>query len=79
MLKVADLVSLKRKWTGPKSNFLSFIEKEKEVDQFVQDCDVSRLMQDLIGNYIMMEEYFMREMVLKVIAFCCGTHRKLLN
>ena len=39
------------------------------MDQFVQDCDVSRLMQDLIGNYITMEEYFMREMVLKVIDF----------
>ena len=36
------------------------------MDKFLQDCDVSRLMQDLIGNYIMMEEYFMREMVLKV-------------
>ena len=43
-----------------------FAEKEKEVEQFLQECDVSRLMQDLIGNYILMEEYFMREMVLKV-------------
>ena len=49
------------------------------MDQFVQDCDVSRLMQDLIGNYIMMEEYFMREMVLKVINLCCDAHRTLLN
>ncbi|XP_060563239.1 conserved oligomeric Golgi complex subunit 4-like isoform X2 [Ruditapes philippinarum] len=43
-------------------------EKEKEVDKFIQDCDTSRVMMDLIGNYILMEEYFMREMVLKAVA-----------
>ncbi|XP_053401877.1 conserved oligomeric Golgi complex subunit 4-like [Mercenaria mercenaria] len=43
-------------------------EKEKEVDKFIQDCDTSRIMMDLIGNYITMEEYFMREMVLKAVA-----------
>lgn len=33
-------------------------------------------MQELIGNYIMMEEYFMREMVLKVGDSwgICGLH-----
>lgn len=48
------------------SLFFFPVEKEKEVDKFIQNCDTSRLMQDLIGSYIMMEEYFMREMVLKV-------------
>ncbi|KAL4234686.1 Golgi transport complex subunit 4 [Mactra antiquata] len=43
-------------------------EKSSEVDKFIQSCDTSRLMQELIGNYIMMEEYFMREMVLKAVA-----------
>ena len=41
-------------------------ERIAEVDKFVQGCELSRLMQELIGNYIMMEEYFMREMVVKV-------------
>ena len=31
------------------------------------DSELSRLMQELIGNYIMMEEFFMREMVLKAV------------
>ena len=44
----------------------SFSEKIKEIDKFISNCDLNRLMQELIGNYIMMEEYFMREMVLKV-------------
>ena len=42
-------------------------EKEKEVDSFLSDCDTGRAMQDLIGSYIMLEEFFMREMVLKVM------------
>lgn len=41
-------------------------EKIKEIDKFISNCDLNRLMQELIGNYIMMEEFFMREMVLKV-------------
>ncbi|XP_052232014.1 conserved oligomeric Golgi complex subunit 4-like isoform X2 [Dreissena polymorpha] len=43
-------------------------EKEREVEMFVGNCDTSRVMQDLIGSYIMIEEYFMREMVLKAVA-----------
>ena len=49
------------------TDFLSFSEKLLEVDTFLENCDLKRLMQELIGSYIMMEEYFMREMVLKVI------------
>ncbi len=37
-----------------------------DVDTFIMSCELSRLMQELIGSYIMMEEYFMREMVIKV-------------
>ena len=36
------------------------------MEVFISECELSRLMQDLICNYIMMEEYFMREMVVKV-------------
>lgn len=46
--------------------FLAVSEKIKEIDKFISNCDLNRLMQELIGNYIMMEEFFMREMVLKV-------------
>ena len=44
-------------------------EKSKEVEQFIVNCELSRVMQELIGNYIMMEEFFMREMVVKVAQF----------
>ncbi len=37
-----------------------------EIEQFILNCELSRTMQELIGSYIMMEEYFMREMALKV-------------
>ena len=37
-----------------------------ELDRFIMDSQLSRHMQELIGKYIMMEEYFMRETVLKV-------------
>jgi hypothetical protein len=32
-------------------------------------CELSRQMQELIGSYILMEEYFMREMFSKVLLF----------
>ena len=41
-------------------------ERLQEIDKFITDCELSRIMQELIGSYIMMEEYFMREMVNKV-------------
>lgn len=40
-----------------------------EVEQFLVTCELSRHMQELIGSYIMMEEYFMREMVVKVTLY----------
>ena len=39
---------------------------KEEVDKLITTCELSRQMQELIGNYIMMEEYFMHEMVTKV-------------
>ncbi|XP_067651434.1 conserved oligomeric Golgi complex subunit 4-like [Haliotis asinina] len=38
-----------------------------DLDKYLSSCDLSRLMQELIGSYIMMEEYFMREMMLKAV------------
>jgi len=46
-----------------------FVERLMDVDTTLDNCDLKRLMQELIGSYIMMEEYFMREMVLKVRFF----------
>ena len=46
-----------------------FVERLLDVDTTLDNCDLKRLMQELIGSYIMMEEYFMREMVLKVDFF----------
>ena len=40
--------------------------QRKRISKFVFDCELSRAMQELIGAYIMMEEYFMKEMVVKV-------------
>ncbi|ELU05879.1 hypothetical protein CAPTEDRAFT_225425 [Capitella teleta] len=42
-------------------------EVHKEVNQFIVSCELSRQMQELICSYIMMEEYFMREMFLKAV------------
>ena len=46
----------------------SLPERGNGIDQFVVNCELSRQMQELIGSYIMMEEYFMREMVLKAVS-----------
>ncbi|XP_041375070.1 conserved oligomeric Golgi complex subunit 4-like [Gigantopelta aegis] len=42
-------------------------EETTNIEEFLNNCDLSRLMQELVGSYIMMEEYFMREMVLKAV------------
>jgi len=42
------------------------------VEHFVTRCELACLMQELIGSYILMEEYFMRQMVVKVCASCVG-------
>ncbi|XP_025115795.1 conserved oligomeric Golgi complex subunit 4-like isoform X1 [Pomacea canaliculata] len=39
-----------------------------EVEKFWNGCELSRLVQELINVYIMMEEYFMREMILKAVS-----------
>ncbi|KAL5021531.1 hypothetical protein ScPMuIL_000686 [Solemya velum] len=43
-------------------------EKASDVDAFLSNCDLCRLMQELIGSYIMMEQYFMQEMLLKAVS-----------
>ncbi|XP_068722014.1 conserved oligomeric Golgi complex subunit 4-like isoform X2 [Montipora capricornis] len=46
-------------------------EKNEETmgiqDKVISNCDLGRKMQELIGNYIYMEEYFMRETVMKAV------------
>ena len=45
---------------------VSGVEMNVSVEHFVTRCELACLMQELIGSYIMMEEYFMRQMVVKV-------------
>ena len=51
-----------------KHHRFSLPERGNGIDQFVVNYELSRQMQELIGSYIMMEEYFMREMVLKAVS-----------
>ena len=37
------------------------------LENFVRNCELSRLVQELSGNYVLMEEYFLRESVMKAI------------
>lgn len=48
------------------SDTYHIVEFGAGVDQFLTRCELSCLMQEFIGSYIMMEEYFMRMMVIKV-------------
>uniref|UniRef100_A0A8C3SU63 Conserved oligomeric Golgi complex subunit 4 n=1 Tax=Chelydra serpentina TaxID=8475 RepID=A0A8C3SU63_CHESE len=41
---------------------------QKSLDKLLNNCLLSRTMQELIGYYITMEEYFMRETVVKAVA-----------
>ncbi|GFR59083.1 conserved oligomeric Golgi complex subunit 4 [Elysia marginata] len=43
-------------------------EKLKEIDSFFSTCELNRMVQEIIGNYIMMEEFFMREMIVKAVS-----------
>ncbi|RUS70593.1 hypothetical protein EGW08_021639, partial [Elysia chlorotica] len=43
-------------------------EKLKEIDNFFSTCELNRMVQETIGNYIMMEEFFMREMIVKAVS-----------
>jgi len=46
--------------------FCCFLEHQHSLEQLLKDCQLSRAMQELIGYYIPMEEYYMRESVNKV-------------
>jgi len=52
--------------------FVAGAEMMANVEHFLTRCELASMMQDLIGSYIMMEEYFMRQMVVKVlyISYC---------
>mgnify|MGYP001792365086 CR=1 FL=1 len=41
-------------------------QRLSEVDDLIHRCDLSKEMQVCIGYYIMMEEYYMRQMATKV-------------
>jgi len=47
-------------------------EMNASVEHFVTRCELACMMQELIGSYIMMEEYFMRQMVVKVCYLVLG-------
>lgn len=47
-------------------SLLHSVEHQKYLDKLLNNCLLSRTMQELIGYYITMEEYFMRETVNKV-------------
>ncbi|XP_005110245.2 conserved oligomeric Golgi complex subunit 4 [Aplysia californica] len=40
----------------------------QEVDRFFSSCELNRMVQEVIGNYIMSEEYFMKEMIIKAVS-----------
>ena len=40
---------------------------EDRLERFIRNCDLSRLMQDLDGNYVQLEEYFLHETTSKAI------------
>lgn len=42
------------------------LEHQQSLEQLLKDCQLSRTMQELIGYFIPMEEYYMRESVNKV-------------
>lgn len=43
------------------------LEEEAKLNRLIKDCELSRLMHDLLGTYVTMEEYFMRESIHKVL------------
>ncbi|XP_071785731.1 conserved oligomeric Golgi complex subunit 4-like [Asterias amurensis] len=43
-------------------------KRQADLDRFLMNCQLSRHMQELIGNYIMMEEFFMHETVTKAVS-----------
>ena len=43
------------------------IDSNKRLDHFIRGCELSRLMQDLNGQYVLIEEYFLHETASKAI------------
>lgn len=41
-------------------------EKKEKIDDLARRSELSKQMQEIVGTYIMMEEYYMREMAHKV-------------
>ena len=41
--------------------------EHQEVDRYFSSCDLARMVQEVIGHYIMAEEFFMKEMTLKAV------------
>lgn len=63
-MKKVDLLPLEKK---SEHSFLGCpLEHQKCLDKLLNNCLLSCTMQELIGLYITMEEYFMRETVNKV-------------
>ncbi|XP_015922764.1 conserved oligomeric Golgi complex subunit 4 [Parasteatoda tepidariorum] len=42
-------------------------EEEQRLNRFLKECELSRLMHDLLGTYVTMEEYFMKESIQKAV------------
>jgi len=42
-------------------------DEGQDVDRFFSACELNRMVQDVIGHYIMAEEYFMKEMIIKAV------------
>lgn len=53
-------------WVPADGSLLCSTEHQKYLDKLLNNCLLSCTMQELIGYYITMEEYFMRETVNKV-------------
>lgn len=43
-------------------------ESEKQLNYLIKECELSRSMHELLGTYVMMEEYFMRESINKAVS-----------
>ena len=61
---VTRLADVRKRWVCRCD--LNVTEMTESVEHFLTRCELACLMQELIGSYIMMEEYFMRQMVVKV-------------
>nr|XP_058972612.1 conserved oligomeric Golgi complex subunit 4-like isoform X2 [Pocillopora verrucosa] len=58
---------LEKRITDDMANVPEEEKTEGIQDKVIANCELNRRMQELIGNYIYMEEYFMRETVMKAV------------